>query len=51
MNGVLQEKFYVGDSTVSSAVGGNAHDGGLHKVVEAAEEVAQHATGPHDPDG
>lgn len=48
--GVQQEQLDVGHGTVASAVGGDAHDGGLHEVVEAAEEVAQHATGPHDPD-
>lgn len=35
---------------VATAVGGNTYNRGLHKVVEAAEEIAKHPCRSYNPD-
>lgn len=49
--GVLQEDLDVRESPVARAVGGYAHNGRLHKVVEATEEVPQHSARTYYPHG
>lgn len=49
MDGVLEKELYVGQGPVARAVGGDTHNRGLDKVVEAAEEVAEHPAGPDYP--
>lgn len=51
VDGILEEGFYVGNGPIAGAISGNTHYGGLHKVVETAEEESQHTTRPHDPYG
>ena len=51
VDGVLEEGFYVGQGPVAGAIGGDAHNGGLYEVVEAAEQEPQHAAGTDNPDG
>ena len=43
LDSVLQEVVQVEDGPMVGGVGGHSSDGRLHKVVEGAEEVTEHA--------
>ncbi len=51
VDGISQHPLQVGDGPMSVAVVGHTSDGRLDKVMEGAEEVAQHAARSDDPDG
>ena len=44
VQGVLQQCLDMREGSIPGAIGRDAHYGGLHEVVKAAEEGAQHAT-------
>ena len=51
MDGVLEEEFYVGESTVPRAVRRDTDNRGLDKIVKAAEELSQHSARTHYENG
>lgn len=49
VQGILQQSLDVWEGPIPRAVCRDAHYGGLHKVVKAAEEEAEHTTGTDYP--